>query len=146
MDKGYYWYHAKVQEYVIQECTDFRKIVQNLMDRKEIEFSKSNDPSIDVITGITYSRTPSSTGPMPITIFHDNEVVKDEMPKAPIPILNVEVPRPFPYKSQKECLGTTTAIIPTRQSLLTSSTSEALLEVGVIMPLIWQKRLHLRSF
>ena len=71
------------------------------MDRKKIEFSKSNDPSIDVKTSITYSRTLSSTGPKPITIFHDNEVARDEMPKAPLPVLVVEVPRPFPYESQK---------------------------------------------
>ena len=59
--------------HVIQECIEFRDIVQNLMDRKKIEFSKSNDSSINVIMGTTYSGTPSSTGPRPITIFHDNE-------------------------------------------------------------------------
>ena len=71
------------------------------MDRKEIEFSKSNNPSIDVIIGTTYLMTLSSTGPRLITIFHDNEAARDEMPKAPIPVLMVEVRRPFPYKSQK---------------------------------------------
>ena len=71
------------------------------MDRKEIEFSKSNDSSIDVIIGTTYSRTLSSTGPMPITIFHDNEATRDEMPKVSTPILVVEISRPFPYKSQR---------------------------------------------
>ena len=55
-----------------------------------MDFSESNNPSINVITSTTYSGTPSSTGPRPITIFHDNEVAI------------VEVPRPFPYKSQKE--------------------------------------------
>ena len=71
------------------------------MDRKEIEFSKSIDPSISVITGTTYSGTPSSTSPRPIIIFHDNEAAKDEVPKASTPVLMVEVPRPFPYESQK---------------------------------------------
>ena len=69
------------------------------MDRKEIEFSKSNDPSISVIIGTTYLGTPSSTGPRPITIFHDNETARAEMPKVSIPILVIEVPKPFPYKS-----------------------------------------------
>ena len=69
------------------------------MDRKEIEFSKSNDPSIDVITGTTYSRTPSSTSLRLITIFHDNEAAKDEMPKVSKLVLIIEVPRPFPYES-----------------------------------------------
>ena len=44
-------------------------MVQDLMDKKEIEFSDSIDPSINVITSTTYSGTPSSTSPMPITIF-----------------------------------------------------------------------------
>ena len=83
---------------MIQECTEFRNIVQDLMDRKEIEFSESINSSINIITGTTYSGTPSSTVPMPIIIFHDNEVAKDEMPKVSTPVLVVEVPRPFPYE------------------------------------------------
>ena len=87
-------------------------MVQDLMDKKEIELSDSIDPSINVITGTTYLGTLSSTGTTylgtlsstgrrPITIFHDNEEAKNEMPKVPIPILMVEDPRPFSYKSQK---------------------------------------------
>ena len=69
------------------------------MDRKEIEFFDSKDSSINVITGTIYFGTPTSTGPKPITIFHDNEAAKTELPKVPIPILVVEVPRPFSYES-----------------------------------------------
>ena len=69
------------------------------MDRKEIEFLESIDPSINVITGITYSGTPFSTGPKPITIFHGNEAARVEMPKVSTLVLVVEVPRPFPYES-----------------------------------------------
>ena len=71
------------------------------MDRKEIEFSDSKGPSINIITGTTYSGTPSSTGPRPIIIFHENETARTEVPKVPIPILVVEVPRAFPYESDK---------------------------------------------
>ena len=71
------------------------------MDRKEIEFSSSEGSSINAITGAIYSRTPLSTGPKSITIFHDNEAAKIELPKVPIPVLVVEVLRPFPYESQK---------------------------------------------
>ena len=71
------------------------------MDRKELEFSESNDLSIDVITSTTYSGTPSSTGPRSIIIFHDNEAAKDKVPQVSTLILVVEVPRPFPYESQK---------------------------------------------
>ena len=78
-----------------------RDIVQDSMDRKEIEFLKSKDPSINVITSTTYLRTPSSTGPRPITTFHDNEEARNEMPKVPILVLVVEVLRPFSYESQK---------------------------------------------
>ena len=76
-------------------------MVNDLMDRKEIEFSKANNPSINVIMGTTYSRTPSSTSPRPITIFHENETARAEAPKVSAPVLVVEVPRPFLYESQK---------------------------------------------
>ena len=71
------------------------------MDRKDIEFSESFNLSINVIMGTMYSRTPSSINLRSITIFHDNETARDEVPKVSIPLLMVEVPRPFPYKSQK---------------------------------------------
>ena len=71
------------------------------MDRKEIEFSGLEDSSVNVITGTVYSGTPSSTGPRPITIFHDNEMAAMEVPKVQTPVLLVEVPKPFPYTSQK---------------------------------------------
>ena len=71
------------------------------MDKKEVEFSDSIGPSINVITGTTYSRTLSSTGPRPITIFHNNEAARAEVPKVSTPVLMVEVPKPFPYESQK---------------------------------------------
>ena len=101
LDKGYYQYHIEIREHVIQECTRFWDIVQDLVDRKEIEFSKSNDPSIDVITGTTYLVIVSSISPRPIIIFHDNKAARDEIPKVSTPVLVIEVPRPFPYESQK---------------------------------------------
>ena len=51
--------------------------------------------------GTTYSGTASSTSPRPITIFHDNEAAKIELPKVLISVLVVEVPKPFPYESKK---------------------------------------------
>ena len=99
LDKGYCQYHAKAQGHVIQKYPEFRNIVQNLMDKKDIEFIESIDLSINVITSTTYSKTLSSTGLMPITIFHDNETARDKLPKVSIPVLIVEVLRPFPYES-----------------------------------------------
>ena len=34
-------------------------------------------------------------------IYHDNEIARIELPKVPIPVLVVEIPRPFSSKSQK---------------------------------------------
>ena len=71
------------------------------MNKKEIEFLDTEGSSINVITSTTYSRTPSSTGPRPITIFHDNKAARNELPKVLIPVLVVEIPRPFPYEPEK---------------------------------------------
>ena len=71
------------------------------MVRKEIKFFDLEDSSINVITSTMYSGTLSSTGPRPITIFHDNEAAGMELPKVSVPILLVKVPKPFPYESQK---------------------------------------------
>ena len=101
MNRGYCQYHVEVWGHGIQECNEFREVVQDLMDRKKIEFSSSEGSSINVITSTTYSGTPLSAGPRPITIFHDNEAATTELPKIPIPVLMVEVPKPFQYESQK---------------------------------------------
>ena len=79
-------------------------MVQDLMDKKKIEFSNSIDPSINVIMGTTYLGTSSSTDLRLITIFHDNEEARNEIPKVPKPILVVEVPSSFLYESQKAVL------------------------------------------
>ena len=84
---------------MIQECIEFRNIVQRLMDRKEIVFSASIHLSINVITCTTYAGTLLSVDPRPISIFHDNEAARAEVPKVSTPILMVEVLRPFSYES-----------------------------------------------
>ena len=72
-----------------------------MIDRKEIEFSKKGEHSINMIIGTTYSGDPSLNGPRPISIFHDNLPIKEETSKTPKPVLVIEVPKPFPYKSNK---------------------------------------------
>ena len=54
-----------------------------------------------MITSTTYSRNPSPNEPRLITIFHDNLPVKDETSEAPKPVLVIEVPKSFPFKSNK---------------------------------------------
>ena len=55
LNKGYCQYHVEAQGHDIQKRVEFQDIVQNFMDRKEIKFSESIDPSINVVTGTTYS-------------------------------------------------------------------------------------------
>ena len=69
----------------------FRKMVQDLMDRKEIEFLNKREQSINVITSTTYLGDPSPNGRRPITIFHDNLPVKEETSEALKPVLVIEV-------------------------------------------------------
>ena len=87
--------------HTIQDCVEFRKMVQDLIDRKEIEFSSNGEHSINVITCTTYSGNPLPNGPRPITIFHDNLSVKKGTFETPKSILVIEVPKPFPYTSNK---------------------------------------------
>ena len=95
----YCQYHAEVRGHSIQECGEFQEIIQDLIDRKEIEFFDLEDSSVNVIMGTMYSEAPSSIGPRPIIIFHNNEAAKMEVPKVPTLVLLVEVPKPFPYAS-----------------------------------------------
>ena len=92
-------YHAEVQGHGIQECNEFREIVQSLIDKKEIKFFDSEGSSINIITGTTYSEIPSSIDPRPITIFHNNGAARAEIPQILTSMLIVEVPKSFPYES-----------------------------------------------
>ena len=87
--------------HTIQDCLEFQRRVQDLIDEKEIEFSSKGEHFINVITNTTYSGNPSPNGLRPITIFHDNSHVKVETSEAPKPVLVIEVPKPFPYTSNK---------------------------------------------
>ena len=116
------------------------------MDRKEVEFSESTDPSINIIMGITYSETPMLTGPKPITIFHDNEAARTKLPKVSIPILVVEVPKPFPYESQKVIPWDYNYNYTHQTTVMTSLVLEVLPGVDVVMPQVWQNQSYLKSF
>ena len=72
------------------------------MNRKEIEFSKkSEEQFVNVITRAAYAENPSQNGPKPLIIFYDDEPMNDVLPKMHKPLLTVEVPKPFPYESNK---------------------------------------------
>ena len=97
----YCQYHANLAGHIIQDCAEFRKRVQDLIDKKEIEFSSKGEHSVNMITSTTYSGNPSPNGSRPITIFHDNRPMKEETSKTPKPALVIEVPKPFLYTSNK---------------------------------------------
>ena len=82
----YCQYHVSLAMHVIQDCAKFQKKVQDLIDRKEIEFSSMGEHSVNVIIGTTYLGNPSPNGPRPITIFHDNLPAEDETYEAPKPV------------------------------------------------------------
>ena len=48
-------YHADLAVHTVQDCVEFWKVVQNLKDGKEIEFSNKGEKSINVIMNTTYS-------------------------------------------------------------------------------------------
>ena len=75
-------------------------LVQELMDRKEMKFLKRPE-EVDVITGATYSKNPSQNGPTPLIIFYNDEPENDALLKVPKSLLIVEVPKSFPYESNK---------------------------------------------
>ena len=76
-------------------------MVQDLINEKEIEFSTNGEHSINVITSTSYLGDPSSSEPRPLTIFHDNSPMKFEASEASKLVLVIEVPKPFPYTSNK---------------------------------------------
>ena len=75
--------------------------MQDLIHEKEIEFSTNREHSIDVIISTSYSGDPSLNGLRPITIFHNNVLVNEETSETPKSVLVIEVPKPFPYTSNK---------------------------------------------
>ena len=84
-----------------QNCVEFQKVVQDLIDGKEIEFLSHREHFINVITGTTYSGNPSPNRPRPITIFYNNLPMNEETFEALKSVLVIEVPKPFPYTSNK---------------------------------------------
>ena len=97
-------YHAGYVGHVVQDCEEFRNIVQALMDKKEIEFSeKIEKKSVNVNIEEGYFNTSSSRGPKALTIYYEDELEVARCPTIEIsmPKLKVEVSSPFAYKSDK---------------------------------------------
>ena len=65
---------------------------------------KSEEQFVDLITWAAYSENPSQNGSKPLIIFYDDEPTNDVLPKVHRPLLTVEMPRHFPYESNKRVL------------------------------------------
>ena len=104
MQKCFCDYHIGYVGHVVQDCEEFRNIVQALMDKKEIEFfEKIEEKSINVIVREGYSNTSSSGKAKALTIYYEDkpEVARRPTVEISMPKLKVEVPSPFVYKSDK---------------------------------------------
>ena len=104
MQKCFRDHHTGYVGHVVQDCEEFRNIIQALMDKKEIEFSeKIKEKFVNVIVGEGYSNTSSSRGPKALTIYYEDELKVARRPTVEIsmPKLKVEVPSSFSYKSNK---------------------------------------------
>ncbi|XP_016755231.2 uncharacterized protein [Gossypium hirsutum] len=81
----------------IQSCEGFRKLLQDMMDNKEVEiFNKMKEyDEGEVCTSDDQSLDFSSNADHPLVIYYDG---KKEQVK---PKMIIEVPSPFPYKDNK---------------------------------------------
>ena len=77
-------------------------------------FRKIEEQFVNVITDATYSKNPSQNEPKLLIIFYDYEPMNDALPEVHKPFLTVEVPKSFPYESNKWSLGIIIAITPTK--------------------------------
>ena len=94
-EKGYCQYHDKTTDHYIQECLEFLKMIQEMMDGGKIEFcGKIKEQSVSILLEEIQK---------PLTTFYrggGQQAVK-ETPRVPTPKLVVKVPAPFCYASDK---------------------------------------------
>ena len=93
--KVYCQYHDKVMGHSIQECPEFLKVVQEMMNKGEIEFcGKIKEQDVSVLLEEVQK---------PLTVFYrgGGQQAAKETSQAPTPKLVVKVPTPFPYASDK---------------------------------------------
>ena len=94
-EKCYCRYHDKMTDHSIQKCPKFLKMIQEMINKGEIEFyGKMQEQNVCVLL---------KKVPKPLTIFYRGrgQQTTKEMPHVPIPKLVVKVPTPFRYASDK---------------------------------------------
>ena len=94
-DKGYCQYHGKMTGHSIQECPEFLKMIQEMMNGGKIEFcGKTKEQNVSVLLEEVRK---------PLTVFYreGGQQAAKETPHVPTPKLIVKVPAPFRYASDK---------------------------------------------
>ncbi|KAE8662571.1 No pollen germination related 2 [Hibiscus syriacus] len=137
--KNYCEYHQE-QGHKIQLCSEFRNLVQKLMNNREIEFFEEEPGRKENEVCSSEDSKPSQRINDPVII----NVKSSTMIPAPIrPKVVITTPLPFPYKDTRRVpwnyttnvsmIGGPVSLEKTKekiQSLSTTSTSEAVSEVG----------------
>ena len=95
-EKCFCQYHGSITDHSIQECPDFLKLVQKMMNGRELEFcGKVEEQNVSVLLKEEVSK--------PLTIFYrggSQQAIK-EAPCLPTPKLVVKVLASFRYTSDK---------------------------------------------
>ena len=85
--------------HVIQECSDFLKLIQKMMNEGELEFcGKMKEQNVSVLL--------KEKALKPLIIYYrgESQQTTREAPRVPTPKLVVKVPAPFCYTSDKAVL------------------------------------------
>ena len=94
-EKCYYRYHGETTGHSIQECPEFLKMIQEMMNEGKIEFcGKIKEKSVSILLEEVQK---------PLTVFYrgGGQQAAKETPHVPTPKLVVKVPVPFHYASDK---------------------------------------------
>ena len=94
-EKCFCQYHRRTVDHSIQECQEFVRLVQEMMNEGEIEFyGKMEEPNVSFLL---------EEAPKLVTIFYrvGGQQAMKKVPHLPTPRLVVKVPAPFRYTSDK---------------------------------------------
>ena len=95
-EKYFCQYHMSVTGHVIQECPDFLKLIQEMMNEGELEFcGKMEEQNVSVLL--------KEEAPKPLIIYYrrGGQQATKEAPRVPTPRLLIKVPAPFGYTNDK---------------------------------------------
>ena len=95
-EKCFCLYHGSTTDHSIQECSDFLKLIQGMMNEGKLEFcGKMEEQNVSVLL--------KEEAPKPLTIYYrgGGQQASKEASRLPTLRLVVKVPAPFRYTSDK---------------------------------------------